>query len=148
MTAKAFLPCESGPGRERGPDRAERFGAGAERLKADHQFAREARFVAAEAQDRIVVPLRQRQEEAVAPDKPERDRRLAERQPLAALEAADGLHLRVAQIAGRQDLLLDRIDARVDGDHVGVQRAVRVQGHQAHALDGGPHRDARSIWNG
>src|SRR5262249_33094888 len=68
--------------------------------------------------NRIIVALRQRQKQTVAPHQAQRDRRLSERQPLASLESADGLDLSLAQVAGGQDLLLNRILRCLDSDDV------------------------------
>ena len=115
---EGVLALRQGPGCERGPHGAEGFRGGAERLVADNQLARKAAFVDAEVQNRIIVAFRQRQKQTVAPHQAQRDRRLSKCQPLAPLKSADGLDLSFAQIAGREDLLLNRILRRLDRDDV------------------------------
>ncbi len=60
--------------------------------------------------------LRQGQKQAVAPHQAQRDGGFAEGQALAALEAPNRLDLGLAQIAGGEDLLLDRVSRRLDRD--------------------------------
>ena len=115
---EGVLALRKRPGCERGTHRAEGFRGGAEGLVADDQLARKAAFVDAEVQNRIIVAFRQRQKQTVAPHQAQRDRRFSKRQPFAPLKSADGLDLSLAQIAGREDLLLNRILRRLDGDDV------------------------------
>ena len=65
----------------------------------------------AEAQDGVVVSLRQRQKQAVPPHQAQRDGGFAEGQAFAALESPNGLHLGLAEIARGENLLLDRVPA-------------------------------------
>src|SRR6185312_5189730 len=127
---KGVLSLRERAGGERGAHGAEGLRGGAERLVADHQFARKTGFVDAEIENRIIVAFRQRQKQAVAPHEAERDGRLSECQPLAPLESANGLDLSLAQVAGRQDLLLDRILGGLDGDDmINVLLIIRSHRH-------------------
>src|ERR1700722_2855766 len=115
---KGVLTLRQGPGCERRPHRTEGFRGRAEGLVADDQLTGKAAFVDAEIQNRIIVAFRYRQKQTVAPHQPQRDRRFPKGQPFAPLKSADSLDLSLAQIAGREDLLFNRVLRCLDGDNV------------------------------
>jgi len=98
-------------------------------LITDHELTRHAPLVGPEIQHRVIVALRQGQKQAVPPHEAQRNGGLAEGQAFAALEAPNGLHLGLAQIAGGEDLLLDRVSRRLNRDDFRFRRAIWIDVH-------------------
>ncbi len=111
-------------------NRPEGFRVHAEGLIPDHKLARNASLVAAETQDGVVVSLRQGQKQTVPAHQAERYGGFSESETLAALEAPNGLDLRLVQVAGSENLLLDWVSRRLDPGDLRLRLAIWIDVHR------------------